>query len=363
MTEKLPPIYFYLPESEWSDINLSVAPDTYQEVYKSGKSTGTYNWIFQTYLRLKADGFPCEIAGKMPAEGIVVAWTSSLTHELKPGSKLLLVIVCGDKAKHPYAQLHVVQNRQEMLYPHVHVGDKYLVPGEKYFIPHWPHPGLIPRDRARGDRFENIAYLGREKNVASKLKQPSWHQQLNALCLRFQLVGTPVGWNDCSGVNAILAVHSFGRQNDYHWKPASKLYNSWYAGVPAILGCESAYQTERRSELNYIEVASLDEVIQALKRLRYDKKLRQAMVENGRRRAEELQPEKLVTQWRNFLTDVAVPAYERWCMASDLTRKIFLMRRDLAIKTKEMQKNLQQTRNSLGIRTSIRSMVSSVRGT
>ncbi|MEW6499442.1 MAG: hypothetical protein AB1589_44295, partial [Cyanobacteriota bacterium] len=334
MTEQLPPIYFYLPESDWSDINLSVNPDTYQEVYKSGKSTGTYNWIFQTYLRLKADGFPCEIAGKMPAEGIVVAWTTTVAHSLQPGSKLLLIVVCGDKSKHPYAPLHVVQNRQEILYPHVHIGDKYLVPGEKYFIPHWPHPGLIPRDRARGDRFENVAYLGRKENLVSELRQPSWQEQMNALGLRFQVVRSPALWNDYSELDAIVAVRSFNRKNDYYWKPASKLYNAWIAGVPAILGRESAYQTERKSELDYLEATSLDEVMLALKRLRDDKELRRAMIENGKLRAEELQPDQLVIQWRTFLTDIAIPAYERWCTASNSTRKVFLTRRDLAMQTK-----------------------------
>ncbi|MBD1899645.1 DUF4806 domain-containing protein [Trichocoleus sp. DQ-A3] len=361
MIDSLPPIYFYLPQSDWPTTNILESPEAYREAYSRCKSTGSYNWILQTYLRLKADGFPCELVGEMPIEGIVVAWTTTVPNNLQPGPKLLLIVVCGDKSKHRYAQLHVVQNLEEMLKPYRLLGDRYLLPGKKYYIPHWPQPGLIPRDPARGARFENIAYLGREENVVAELKQPSWHQQLNALGLRFQLVGTPVGWNDYSGVDAILAVRSFGRQNDFHWKPASKLYNSWYAGVPAILGCESAYQAERRNELDYIEVTSLDEVIQALKRLRDDKKLRQAMVENGRLRADELQPEKLVECWRTFLTDVAIPAYQRWCTSSNLTRKIFLTRRELAVQTTEMRKSLQQMRNSAGLRSGIRSAISKAR--
>ncbi len=335
MAEQLPTIYFYLPESDWPDSNIPVNPETYQEVYKSGKCTGTYNWILQTYLRLKADGFPCEIAGKIPAEGIVVAWTSTVPPELRPGPKLILVVVCGDKGKHRYAQLHVVQNRQEMLYPHVHVGDKYLFPGEKYYIPHWPQPGLIPRDRARGDRFENVAYLGRKENLVVELRQPSWQEQMNALGLQFQVVRNPIQWNDYREIDAIVAVRSFNRKNDYYWKPASKLYNAWIAGVPAILGrCESGYRLERKSELDYLEAGSVDEVLLALKRLRDDKELRRAMVENGKLRAEELQPDQLVRQWRTFLTDIAIPAYERWCKASNSTRKVFLIRRDLAMQTK-----------------------------
>ena len=42
------------------------------------------------------------------------------------------------------------------------------------------------------------------------------------------------------------------------------------AGVPALLGCESAYQAERRNEYDYFEVHSADEVLETLLRLRGD---------------------------------------------------------------------------------------------
>ena len=53
--------------------------------------------------------------------------------------------------------------------------------------------------------------------------------------------------------------HPHGRvvQLSRRWylKPPSKLFNSWLAGVPAVLGHESAYRAERRSDLDYIEVS------------------------------------------------------------------------------------------------------------
>jgi hypothetical protein len=39
---------------------------------------------------------------------------------------------------------------------------------------------------------------------------------------------------------------------------AIKLYNCWHAGVPAVLGAESAFRANRRSDLDYLEVQSLD---------------------------------------------------------------------------------------------------------
>jgi hypothetical protein len=147
-------------------------------------------------------------------------------------------------------------------------------------------------------------------------------------------------WNDYSEVDAIIAVRSF-KDKEFAVKPALKLHNAWHGGVPAILGCESAYQAERKSELDYIEVTSPADVILALKRLRDDKVLRHAMVENGRVRARATQPARITAQWRGFLTDVATPAYDRWC-AAPYWRQTFLMGRDLILKKNYMRNRLRK---------------------
>ncbi|MBD1879926.1 hypothetical protein [Coleofasciculus sp. FACHB-T130] len=320
MSDKLPPIYFYLPQSDWVE-DMPKSADTYWQ----GFGQGIYCWTLQTYLRLKADGFPCELIGTMPTEGIVLAHRRSFPFALQPQPKLLMVCFKADYERHPYAQLHVVQNPQEE-----------FTFKESSYIAHWSQPGLIPRDPSRGDRFENAAYFGITHNLADELKKPLWQEHLKALGLSWHIV-KPERWNDYSDVDVVVAVRSFDRQ-DYTWKPATKLINAWCAGVPAILGTDSAFRAERQSELDYLEVASLEDAIAALQRLRDDKQLRRAMMENGRVRAEKTQPARLVTQWSNFLTDVAVPAYERWYTASAWSRQTFLQRRSLAIKINSVQR-------------------------
>jgi len=361
MTNHLPPIYFYIPQADWPTGNMLESPNSYQEVYKNCRSTGTFNWILQTYLRLKEDGFPCELVGSLPKEGIIIAWTTTISQDLRPDSKQLLIIVFADKSRHPYAQLQIAQNKQEVLHPYRLIGDRYLHPGRKYYMPHWPQPSLIPRDPTRGDRFENVVYLGRKENLAPELKNSSWQEQLTSLGLRFQIVDSPEQWNDYSEVDAVLAVRSFGRDS-YDWKPASKLYNAWCAGVPAILGCESAYQAERKNELDYIEAVSLNDVISALKQLKTDRELRQAIAENSRSRSADIQPERLVAQWRIFFKETAIPAYEHWCNSSEATRQMFLARSYFGLKTKGLRKDLQTLRNHLGLRTRIRSIRSRLQG-
>ncbi len=352
MPNELPSIYFYIPQFDWPK---GCIPENIDTCQPENFRLGAYSWTLQTYLRLKADGFPCKLTNTCPSEGIVFGGRSAFPDNFKPGSRLLMIVHQGDKTKHPYAQLHVVQNLQDRMLTHP------VLLWPSYYMRHWPQPGLVPRNPERGDRFENIAYFGREENLASELKESTWREQLEAMGLNWHVVSNPDHWSDYSYVDAVIAVRSF-KSSGYSWKPATKLYQTWHAGVPAILGCESAYQSERKSQLDYIEVRSLEDTIVALKQLRDDLNLRRAMIENGRVRAEETQLENLVVQWRNFFTNVAIPAYEQWCQASSLTQQRFLMLRYLAVKTKGMRQSMQKVKNAVGLRTRIHSVVSNIRG-
>lgn len=335
MSDRLPPIYFYIPKDNWPSVMPKSADSYWQWQNSTGGAyrSGKYNWTLQTYLYLKADGFDCELIDSIPDEGIVVAHRDFLPFNLKPTPSVLFVCIQADRPNHPYAQLHLVQNPED---------EKLSQPvslWNSHYIPYWSQPELIPRDQARGDRFENVGYFGIRYNLAPELKAPSWEQQLNALGLRWQVI-PPNRWNDYSDIDVVIAVRSFDYQGSYIWKPASKLVNAWHAGVPIILGRESAYQFLRQSEFDYLEADSITDLISALKRLRDDKELRHAIIENGFVRAETTQPAKLVVQWRDFLTNVATPAYQRWRTASSLSRQIFLQRRFLIIKMDGMKRRL-----------------------
>lgn len=339
MTERLPPISFYIPKCYWPETMPSGVDDNWK-----GFGIGIYAWTLQTYLRLKADGFPCQLVGKLPDEGIVVLHSNALrAHKknLKPGANLLLVCQKAELGPYAYAQLHVVQNPNE-------VGTLR----QSYYLPHWSQPALIKRDPARGDRFENIAFFGHQINLASELLTPVWHKQLNALGLSWQAVVSRNrwdnyhqingNWNDYSQIDAVVAVRSFSRQQlylsqNYISKPATKLYNAWLAEVPAVLGIESAYRAERKSRLDYLEATTPTEVISALKRLRDEPALRQSMVKNGQVRAHAIQPSETTIRWRRFLEEIAVPAYYNWRKTPRWSQKAILGRNYLACKMKRAQ--------------------------
>lgn len=335
MSELLPPIYFYVPQRHWP-ANLPEDPHLFGQWQASrGKSNlGIYDIPIQAYLHLKATGFPCQLVPTLPEAGIVFAHRFWFHDHQQPGSKLLMVCIRGDRPRHPYAQLHIVQN------PCQTNSTGLLTSWESYYIPHWRQSGLIGRDPTRGDSFENIAYFGYDVNLVPEMKSHEWSQELQSLGLTWQVIDNPGYWHDYRHVDGVLAMRRFGRQIDFSWKPATKLYQAWAAGVPAILGYESGFRAERKSELDYLEVTSLDEIIAALKRLRDNPALRRAMRENGWLRAQETNPEQLVEKWRSFISEIAVPAYQRWCTASDLTRQTFLKGRYLAVKINRLQESL-----------------------
>jgi hypothetical protein len=322
-----PPIYFYIPSESSSNIYW---PETIEEYWEWLKSQaipfpGEQSWVLQTYLYLKDAKFPCYFTNTLPDEGIVIAHRASLKKKgCIPNSRVLFVCARADKNPYPYAQLHVVQNMKQ-------VSEKGIsVLWESYYIPHWPQTGLIPRAVERGDYFENIVYLGDPVNLAPELTTDSWKKQVEALGLNWLVMGNAESWNDYTNVDAVLAVRSFSKENRYDHKPASKLYNAWKAGVPAILGLESAYQTERKCELDYLEVATMETLISSIVRLRDDIHFRRMMILNGKKRSQEVEPSAIRNKWIDFLVNRAVPTYFNWRNSSELSQRIYLSSRQIS---------------------------------
>jgi hypothetical protein len=334
MNQNLSPISFLYPKSAWHK-DMPMVADQYWYFHVEGKVTfGMYSSIIQTYLHLKEAGFPCELVTTMPKEGIVVAHRRSFPFHFRPNPNLLMVCYKANYDFHPYAQLHVLLNPNE---PQTIF--------KAHYIPHWRQTGLIPRNPERGDRFETVAYYGMKHNLAPELRSAEWEEQLKELGLSWKIV-EPEYWNDYRDVDAIVAVRNFKR-HDYTHKPALKLYNAWHAGIPALLGHESSFQSERKSDLDYLEASSPEELLTMLKHLRDDRALRQAMVENGQMRAQATKPEQLTVDWQNFFQDIAIPAYEDWRSASPLKRQVYLSSRYVALRWREMKEKITQT-DSLG---------------
>ena len=315
----VPPIYFYLPACYWP----SELPTHSRENW-AGFGLGLYAWTLQTYLRLREAGLACHLTSQLPEQGIVL-FHSNATRSglLKPGASRLLVCLKAEAPLCDVAQLHVVQNPRE-------------VRRNAHFIPHWPQPGLLPRDPTRGNRVETVAFLGHERSLDPMLRTSDWAQQLTDRGFRWVSVANTNDWNDYGsidnrwndyrGIDAVVAVRRVHTlYPGYFNKPPTKLYNSWLAGVPAILGKESAYRAVGKADINYLEANSVLEVLVALNRLRRSAELRQSIVTAGQVQAVVYQPDAITQRWQQFLRQIAVPAYNRWCGLNKVQQQISLL--------------------------------------
>ncbi|MBX2865952.1 MAG: glycosyltransferase [Leptolyngbyaceae cyanobacterium MAG.088] len=311
-------IYFYIPKSFWP-IQI---PASSNENW-SGFGVGIYAWTLQTYLKLKEAGVGCQLIDRLPEEGIVLFHANAIRGTtIQPGPKRLLICLKAEAPLCAQAQLHVVQNPCEV--------SKWL---GCHFIPHWPQPGLQPRSPGRQGRFETVAFLGHRNSLAAELMTPEWEQQLQQRNLNWLPVintnawskhqSIDTRWNDYRQIDVIVAVRQFNRrQPGYRSKPATKLYNAWLAGVPAILGRELAYQTEGRAGVDYMEANSMAELWSCLDRLQQDSVLRAKIVKRGQLRSLHYTPEMLVKRWQQFLHNVAIPAYQTWVNGSSWQRQV-----------------------------------------
>lgn len=303
------PVTFFYPYSKEIETARSLDPDRDW----SYLSTGTRIWILQTYLRLKQAGRNVNLSASLPARGIVVFHPyNRKAFERQGGYKnrnLLAVVALGDRVKHPPADVKIVQN------------SKYARPGHIFFIPCWPQPGLVPRNPARGEAVKTIAFKGYSQSLNAAFRSERWRNFLQTHGLTWIEDGLEwagpnpqkisVTWNDYSTVDVLLAVRPNFNDRYFH-KPASKLINAWLAGVPALLGPEYAYREFRRSDLDYIEVASLDEAINGVKMLIQNPARYRAMVTNGLRRAEEVTPARITQLWERVLFQDIPAAAQSW---------------------------------------------------
>ncbi|WP_250565900.1 glycosyltransferase [Adonisia turfae] len=311
-------ICFYIPTTFWpTQLPFSSAENW------SGFGLGIYAWTVQTYLKLREAGVACRLTDQLPEEGIVLFHANATRGgNIRPGAHRLLICLKAEATLCAQAQFHVVQNPCEA------VGWLGC-----YFIPHWPQPGLQPRLAERKNRFETIAFLGHRNSLAAELMEPEWEKQLQQRGLNWlPVINTNVWdshqavdtrWNDYRNIDAIVAVRQFNlKRPGYRRKPATKLYNAWLAGVPAIVGRELAYQTVGTAGVNYLEANSMAELLSCLDRLRQDSLLRARIVKKGQIRSIHYTPEVITQRWQQFLNEVAIPAYQAWCSCSDWRRQV-----------------------------------------
>jgi hypothetical protein len=264
----------------------------------------------QTYLYLRKS-ISCKITPIFPDKGIVVTHRDFIHFLKNPFTTVYLVCIKPDRKEHSWAHYHIVQN----------LNDDYIKKnrGNSFSMIHfWPQPSLIPRNPDRGTICKNVGYFGRLSNLAKELQSAEWKEKLQRAGFNWIIVPKDK-WNDYSDIDVTVSVRSFQQGEkkidpvfDFDSKPPSKLINSWHAGVPAILGLESAYKTLHTNEYDYIEATSAGQLIQALSRLKESPGYYNKMVENGFKRGKEYTVGKIRSEWESVIKDKICPASRQW---------------------------------------------------
>ena len=292
------PVVFFLADEPDIHAIGTLDPDRDLRHFRHGERS----WVAQTFLRLRAAGFPVILTDIPPERGMVV-FHAKHKHELARAAvgrpELVFVAIRADNSSALLADFEVLQN------------GRFEDGRRRFTIPFWPQPGLISRDPGRGSRIETVGYIGLEENLHPDFRTDSWPRQLAALGIewvcrrtRFRAMGDPalIDWEDYSRIDVVLTVRPTCRELEFA-KPASKLVNAWRAGAPALVGAEYACREIRLSDDDYIEVRCQTDAIVALSRLKRDPGLYSRMVINGRRRAAEFTHEALVDRWAQLLFD------------------------------------------------------------
>lgn len=340
-------LYFYLPspgivESVPSDINsywgwinqvIKISPASLPGPAPNGSTictwVGPYNWTIQSFMYLRSLDYPCTLTDILPDNGIIFAHSDFLSSSDKPSSKKFIVEIKPDRKLSCYfANFVIVQCRLDPLRnwltkPFIHSA----------YVPYWPQPSLIPRDPNRGARFENVYYMGNASQFLENVNE--LENEIAQLGLTLKMPPR-AKWHDYSEADVVVAVRplknllaDFSGDRDQFRKPASKLINAWLAGVPAILSPEPSYKDIKLSDLDFLEASNVSEIIEQLKLLAANPKLRNLMRHNSLTRASEISPNKNLQAWANIIGSEIIPIYLKW-LKSPCLRLWFMLTRSVA---------------------------------
>ena len=309
-------INIYLP----GEVDTSGFPDNLYGLYTETPSYGIESsWMF--YLMLRSQGIDARVCNELPEAGILVL-NKAFSRNFFWKPDLFVVSMQWDYKRDDRGQVHLVSNHFKTRSGSLGWLDRISFPGHQFFVQPPMHPVLVPRSSSRSDRFENIVFLGDVKNLEPEFCTDLFKRQVAALGMKFIIIDNPSVMNDYSEIDVVLAVRRFGGLIAH--KPAQKLINAWRAGVPAILGHEVGYRELHDSDMDYIEIDSVDEVIQGLEKLKNDVTFRNEMVRNGRGKAKNYTAEASEQRWGNLFRDRIIPSYHGWMARPFLSRCWFL---------------------------------------
>lgn len=308
-------ISFYIPDRHLpgKELRASWESGLVPHLLPGGKAASAQAWLFQTWLAVR-DALDTRIVGELPDDGLIVTLANFLPPGFRASANQCIAAVAADFLPHPGAQAQILQN----------AAHARRFPGS-FFMPHWPQPNLIPRDPARGTRFETLAFFGDLQNLAPELKERDFEKQLRQRCGMELSIRGAERWHDYSDVDAVLAVRDFTQARHLH-KPATKLYNAWLAGVPFLAGRDSAYSAEASPGIDYLVADSPKGLLELVENLQRDPEVRHRLVRSGETKTASRNRDAVRRLWLNFLKLELPRRMEAWRKLGRAGRSLFWLR-------------------------------------
>ncbi len=327
------PVWFVIRDPRWvSLVERGVAPAV-DEIASELRMPADC-WVVQTWIQLRRRGCDVQLTRQLQPGAINVLANIEVTRrDVRPDC--YLVVCRHDLGRPGICHRRIVQNE-------LNVWDS-----TDHLVPHWPQPGLLQRDPARGTRVERLVFMGGPNNLDPAFRSPEFRAALAAEGVTLDIGresrpdDAPVEWCDYRDADLVLAVRNLTHY-DASNKPASKLVNAWLAGVPALLGPEPAFRALYVDERDFVEVRRPEDVLRAVRRLRAEPERYRAMIERGFTRGREFTADAVARRWWEVLAGPVHTDFVDW------------QRRSLAARSRRWARRLiEHRRAALEFRRSI----------
>ena len=301
-----PPVHFVHKQlSSWPELRHGQEQATMDLLLRV--ANGRDAWIINTYLRLLLRGYQVTLSDRYEPDALCVAHHD----DIKVGHDVwrsFVVAVRADRDRTFICDAEIVQSPASMEYAY------------SYYIPHWTQPGLIPRNQNRGPVIQRIGYFGTLKNLAACFRGQDFDTALSALGVEFVIREDPATWHDFSDIDLVLVVRD-GTPYFLASKPATKLFNAWSAGCPALVGAEPVYAHHRKSSYDFIQIGTVSGVISTIQKLRQDPALYQRYVDRSIERSFDIQDSEILKCWVELLQGPISERYKIWRSSNALLRR------------------------------------------
>lgn len=290
----------WLKENNCKDVEDAEGGGWKDFIFSSGKEV----WILKSYFILRS------MNGQLSLTDRPVSGAINIIHREDFNScfdkRFFIVCVRADREPAFRANHEIVQNQYSTFI------------NKSSAVMHWLQGNIIPREKNNNGSIK-VGYFGKDCHLHPYFQSNDFECFLKSN--NIQLVKNYSRWNDYSQIDIALAFRD-GFQFYLDCKPASKLINSWHAGVPIILNEEAGYIEAARGEESCIFIRSPSQAKSAILRLINDSDFYDSIVQIGRKNTGMYNDKNTMEQWGKLINSVLPLEFDKWNKSCRVLRNL-----------------------------------------